>query len=130
MEIDTRHGIHITEKAGSYHMSSENWQINQKTCQTLRSQSPRRVSLYLELISDERGDRTSIIVTVALCAKHYSTRAEIFDKLKEHQCYHIFLKKHWGESDNSYYLICSVLLFSKNGRLVTVQTKNVFRRNE
>ena len=30
LEIDTRHGIHITEKAGSYHMSSENWQINLK----------------------------------------------------------------------------------------------------
>ena len=39
MEIDTRHGIHITEKAGSYHMSSEYWQINLKVCQILRSQS-------------------------------------------------------------------------------------------
>ena len=28
MEIDTRHSIHITERAGLYHMSSENWQIN------------------------------------------------------------------------------------------------------
>ena len=34
MEVDTLHGIHITEKAGSYHMSSENWQINLKACQT------------------------------------------------------------------------------------------------
>ena len=40
MEVDTRHGINITEKAGSYHMRSENWQINPKACQTLRSQSP------------------------------------------------------------------------------------------
>ena len=40
----------------------------------------RRISLYLELISDKRGDRTSIIVMVALSANHYSTRAEIFDK--------------------------------------------------
>ena len=39
MGVDTRHGIHITDKAGSYHMSSENWQINLKACQTLRSQS-------------------------------------------------------------------------------------------
>ena len=39
MEVDTRRSIHITEKAGSYHMSSENWQINLKACQTLRSQS-------------------------------------------------------------------------------------------
>ena len=39
MEVDTRHGIHITEKAGPYHMNSENWQINLKVCQTLRSQS-------------------------------------------------------------------------------------------
>ena len=37
-------------------------------------------SLYLELISDERGDRTCIIVMVALSANHYSTRADIFDK--------------------------------------------------
>ena len=42
----------------------------------------RRVSLYLELISGRCGDRTSIIVMVALCANHYSTRAEIFDKLR------------------------------------------------
>ena len=40
LETDTRHGIHITEKAGSYHMSYENWQINLKACQTLRSQLP------------------------------------------------------------------------------------------
>ena len=40
----------------------------------------RRVSLYLELISGKRWDRTSIIVMVALSANHYSTRAEIFDK--------------------------------------------------
>ena len=40
----------------------------------------RRVSLYLELISDESGDRTSIIVMLALSANLYSTRAEIFDK--------------------------------------------------
>ena len=40
-------------------------------------QITRRISLYLELISGKRGDRTSIIVTVALCANHYSTRAEI-----------------------------------------------------
>ena len=39
MKVDTRHGIHITEEAGSYHMSYENWQINLKACQTLRSQS-------------------------------------------------------------------------------------------
>ena len=38
MEVDTRHGIHITEKAGSYHMRSENLQIYLKACQTLRSQ--------------------------------------------------------------------------------------------
>ena len=40
MEDDTHHGIHITDKAGSYHMSSEIWQINLKACQTLHSQSP------------------------------------------------------------------------------------------
>ena len=40
----------------------------------------RRVSLYLELISKEHGDQTDIIVMVALCTNHYSTRAEIFDK--------------------------------------------------
>ena len=39
-----------------------------------------RVSLYLELISDEHGERTSIIAMVALSVNHYSTRAEIFDK--------------------------------------------------
>ena len=33
METDTRHGIHITEKAGSYHMSCENWWINLKASQ-------------------------------------------------------------------------------------------------
>ena len=83
MEIDTRHGIHITEKAGSHHMSSENWQIDLKACQTLKL--VKCVSLYLELISGRCGDRTSIIVTVALCANHYSTRAEIFDKF----CYSV-----------------------------------------
>ena len=64
MEVDTRHGIHIiTEKAGSYHTSSENWQINLKVCQT---DTPfpivRRASPHQEPASDERGDRTSIIV--------------------------------------------------------------------
>ena len=29
------HGIHSNEKVGSYHMNSENWQINLKACQTL-----------------------------------------------------------------------------------------------
>ena len=41
---------------------------------------PIVVSLYLELISDEHGDRTGIIVMVALSDNHYSTRAEIFEK--------------------------------------------------
>ena len=50
-----------------------------KACQTLRSQSPYAFR-YLELISDERGDRTSIIAMVALSVNHYSTRTEIFDK--------------------------------------------------
>ena len=40
----------------------------------------RRVSLYLENISDDRGDRTSIIAMVAPSANHFSTRTEIFDK--------------------------------------------------
>ena len=39
MEVDINHGIHITEMAGSCRMSSENWQINLKVCQTRRSQS-------------------------------------------------------------------------------------------
>ena len=39
----------------------------------------RRISLYLELISDKCGDRTSIIATAALSANHYSIRAQIFD---------------------------------------------------
>ena len=43
MEVDTHHGIHITEKAGSYHMSSENWQINLKDCQTLRLENIYRL---------------------------------------------------------------------------------------
>ena len=55
MEVYTRHGIHITEKAGSYHMTSANCQINLKACQTLRSQSSD--AFRSELISDERGDR-------------------------------------------------------------------------
>ena len=67
MAINTRHGIHITEKAGSYHMSSENCHINLKACETLPI--VRRISLYLELISDKRGDRTSIIAMAALSAK-------------------------------------------------------------
>ena len=40
----------------------------------------RRVSLYFQIESDERGDRTGIIVMVALSANHYSTTAEIFYK--------------------------------------------------
>ena len=51
MEVDTRHGIHITEKAGSYHMSSENWQINLKACQTLRSQAKRIWRLGTECLT-------------------------------------------------------------------------------
>ena len=46
--------------------------ITLKACQTLRFPITRRVLLYLELISGKRGDRTSIIVMVALCANHYS----------------------------------------------------------
>ena len=52
MEIDTRHGIHITEKAGSYHMSSENWQINRKVCQILCSQSSDAFRSILTVIKD------------------------------------------------------------------------------
>ena len=51
-----------------------------KGFQTLRSQLSDAFSLYLEIISDKRGDRTSIIATATLNANHYSTRAEIFDK--------------------------------------------------
>ena len=80
MEIDNHHGIHITEKADSYHTSSENWQINLKACQTLRSQSPDAFHSILSSSVASVGDQTSIIVMVALCANHYSTRAEIFDK--------------------------------------------------
>ena len=48
MEIDTRHGIHITEKAGSYHMTSENWQINLKVC-ILGTEYLTNFQIYLQI---------------------------------------------------------------------------------
>ena len=63
----------------------------------------RRVSLYLELISGKRGERISIIVMVALCAIHYSTRAEIFGKFVMR-----FLRLPWRVSISNY---CIVLIF-------------------
>ena len=79
----------------------------------------RRVSLYLELISDEHGDRTSIIATVELSANHYSTRAEIFEgsyhTTQGHELYKMEVDTRHGihitEKAGSYHIIKISILF-------------------
>ena len=67
----------------SWLISHELWKLANKSESLSNTPFPivRRVSLFLEVISDERGDRTSIIVMVALSASHYSTRAEKFEEV-------------------------------------------------